>query len=137
MNDRVDGAATPVVRLSFYARVVKRVVDATAAAVLLLLLLPVLALVWGAVVATLGLPAFYVDRRAGRHGRPIAVGKFRSMSDATDDSGRPLPDAERLGAFGRFLRRTSLDELPQLVSRSEEHTSESSHEWISRMPSSA
>ena len=116
MNDRVDGAATPVVRLSFYARVVKRVVDATAAAVLLLLLLPVLALVWGAVVATLGLPVFYVDCRAGRHGRPIAVVKFRSMSDATDDSGRPLPDAERLGAFGRFLRRTSLDELPQLVS---------------------
>jgi lipopolysaccharide/colanic/teichoic acid biosynthesis glycosyltransferase len=58
----------------------------------------------------------YRDERAGLGGRPIRIAKFRSMSDATDTSGLPLPDSARLGAFGRFLRRTSLDELPQLVS---------------------
>lgn len=116
MNAGIDAGARPGVRLSLYARVVKRAIDATVAALLLLLLLPVLLLVWVSVVVVLGLPAFYVDQRAGRHGRGIAVGKFRSMSDAVDASGRPLPDAVRLGTFGRFLRRTSLDELPQLVS---------------------
>lgn len=103
-------------RPSFYVRWVKRAFDATAAALLLLLLLPVLLLVWAAVVAVLGTPAFYFDTRAGRGGHPFVVGKFRSMRDARDAAGNPLPDAERLGRFGRFLRRTSLDELPQLVS---------------------
>jgi lipopolysaccharide/colanic/teichoic acid biosynthesis glycosyltransferase len=110
-----DGAARAAGR-SLYVTVVKRCGDAMVAALLLLLLLPVLLLVWAAVVAVLGTPAFYFDTRAGRHGRPIVVGKFRSMRDARRADGSPLPDAERLGAFGRFLRRTSLDELPQLVS---------------------
>lgn len=116
MSDAVGVGGAANVRLSFYARVVKRVLDMAIAALLLLLLLPVLLVVWVSVVIALGLPAFYVDRRAGRFGRMIVVGKFRSMSDAVDDAGRPLPDAVRLGAFGRFLRRTSLDELPQLIS---------------------
>ncbi|MFM7250440.1 MAG: sugar transferase [Planctomycetaceae bacterium] len=103
-------------RGGIYVRVVKRAFDAAVAAALLLLLLPVMMLVWVAVVAVLGLPAFYFDQRAGRDGRMIVVGKFRSMRDAQDGAGRPLPDAERLGWLGRFLRRTSLDELPQLVS---------------------
>ena len=116
MSPAAAGAARDPGRGSFYVRWVKRGVDATAAAVLLLLLLPVLLVVWVAVVAVLGTPAFYFDTRAGRGGRPIVVGKFRSMRDARDAAGRPLPDAERLGRFGRFLRRTSLDELPQLAS---------------------
>lgn len=116
MNERSEGRATAGVRLSVYARVIKRAVDAAVAALLLLLLLPVFAIVWAAVVVVLGMPAFYVDKRAGRHGRTIVVGKFRSMSDAVDASGQPLPDSARLGAFGRFLRRSSLDELPQLLS---------------------
>ena len=107
---RPSGGAT------FYARYVKRGLDIVAAAALLLLLLPVLILVWGAVVAVLGAPAFFFDTRAGRRGAPIVIGKFRSMSEAVGRDGRLLPDAERLGAFGRFLRRTSLDELPQLLS---------------------
>ena len=103
-------------RGGFYGRVVKRAFDSVVAATLLLLLLPVMLLVWVAVVAVLGLPAFYFDQRAGRDGRTIVVAKFRSMRDAVDGAGRPLPDAERLGWLGRWLRRTSLDELPQLVS---------------------
>jgi lipopolysaccharide/colanic/teichoic acid biosynthesis glycosyltransferase len=101
---------------SFYDRFVKRSADALIAGGLLILLLPVLLLVWAAVVVVLGYPAFYFDRRAGRRGVPIVIGKFRSMSEAVDRNGVPLSDAERLGGFGRFLRRTSLDELPQLLS---------------------
>lgn len=108
----------PVVTPSrgFYVRVVKRGFDLLAATALLLLLLPVILAVWAAVVACLGTPAFYSDTRAGRGGKPIVVGKFRSMREAYDGEGRPLPDESRLGTFGRLLRRSSLDELPQLFS---------------------
>lgn len=118
MPDNLQATVTPVPAgpNSFYDRFVKRAADALAAGALLLLLLPVLLLVWAAVVVVLGFPAFYFDRRAGRRGVPIVIGKFRSMSEAVDQDGVPLSDAERLGAFGRFLRRTSLDELPQLMS---------------------
>jgi lipopolysaccharide/colanic/teichoic acid biosynthesis glycosyltransferase len=97
-----------------YACCLKRAGDIVAAAVLLGALLPVMALVALAVRVALGRPVLHIDRRAGRGGRPIRVWKFRSMREAFDADGRPLPDAERLGGFGRLLRRTSLDELPQL-----------------------
>ncbi len=118
MPDNLQASVTPLPAgpRSFYDRFVKRAADALVAGALLLLLLPVLLLVWAAVVAVLGFPAFYFDRRAGRGGVPIVIGKFRSMSESLDRDGLPLSDVERLGAFGRFLRRTSLDELPQLLS---------------------
>ena len=94
----------------------KRLGDVVLAATALILLAPVLAAVWLAVRITMGKPVFYVDTRAGKDGQPIRICKFRSMREAVDADGRSLPDAERLGAFGRFLRRSSLDELPQLVS---------------------
>lgn len=97
-----------------YADVLKRVCDVIAALLLLVLLAPVLFLVAVAVRAVLGRPVLFADDRAGRGGRPIRVLKFRSMSDARDAAGRLLPDDQRLGGFGRLLRRTSLDELPQL-----------------------
>ena len=106
----------PSAPATLYARVVKRVADLVASIVLLVLLAPVVAIVAAAVRLALGPPVLYRDERAGLGGRPIRIAKFRSMSDATDTSGLPLPDSARLGAFGRFLRRTSLDELPQLVS---------------------
>jgi lipopolysaccharide/colanic/teichoic acid biosynthesis glycosyltransferase len=106
----------PCAPTTLYARVFKRLADFLASVILLVILLPIMAIVAAAVRLALGPPVLYRDERAGLGGRPIRIAKFRSMSDATDTSGLPLPDSARLGAFGRFLRRTSLDELPQLVS---------------------
>jgi lipopolysaccharide/colanic/teichoic acid biosynthesis glycosyltransferase len=92
-----------------YARGGKRLLDAGAAALLLLLLAPLIALVALLVRLRLGAPVLYVRPRAGRGGRPFALLKFRSMAPGD------APDAQRLDRFGRWLRATALDELPQLV----------------------
>jgi len=63
----------------------------------------------------LGAPIFFRQPRPGLHGRTFELIKFRSMSNARDAAGNPRPDAERLGSFGRWLRSTSLDELPELL----------------------
>jgi lipopolysaccharide/colanic/teichoic acid biosynthesis glycosyltransferase len=97
-----------------YAGLVKRLLDVVFSAVLIILLAPVMLVTWLAVRLVLGKPALFRDERAGLNGRPFRLAKFRSMTEATGPDGRLLPDGERLGAFGRFLRRTSLDELPQL-----------------------
>jgi sugar transferase EpsL len=62
----------------------------------------------------LGGPVLFKQARPGLHGRPFTLFKFRSMCDAVDDNGDPLPDSVRLTAFGKALRATSLDELPSL-----------------------
>ncbi|MDB5771685.1 MAG: sugar transferase [Burkholderia sp.] len=62
----------------------------------------------------LGSPVLFKQARPGFHGRPFTLFKFRSMGDAVDDNGDPLPDSMRLTAFGKALRATSLDELPSL-----------------------
>jgi lipopolysaccharide/colanic/teichoic acid biosynthesis glycosyltransferase len=62
----------------------------------------------------LGAPVIFRQQRPGLHGRPFVICKFRTMTDKRKASGRLLPDAERLTRFGRFLRSTSLDELPEL-----------------------
>jgi lipopolysaccharide/colanic/teichoic acid biosynthesis glycosyltransferase len=92
----------------------KRIVDVAGATVFILLAAPVMAVVWMAVWLVLGRPVLHRDQRAGLGGVPFDLVKFRSMSDRRDASGRLLPDADRLTTFGRLLRRTSLDELPQL-----------------------
>ena len=92
----------------------KRFLDFTVAAVALLVLaLPLLALTW-LVRRKLGRPAFFRQVRPGLHGRPFEMLKFRSMTDARGPDGALLPDADRLTPFGRFLRSSSLDELPGL-----------------------
>lgn len=93
---------------------VKRLLDRAAAAAGLVLLSPLLALVALAIRLDMGAPVLFRQERPGRHARPFRVVKFRTMRHALGRDGRPLPDAERLTALGRFLRASSLDELPQL-----------------------
>jgi lipopolysaccharide/colanic/teichoic acid biosynthesis glycosyltransferase len=88
--------------------------DRAGAALGLLVTLPILLAVWGAVRLSMGSPALFVQTRPGRHGVAFRVFKFRTMSQKRDAHGELLPDAERLTRTGRFLRATSLDELPQL-----------------------
>lgn len=94
--------------------VLKRFFDLSVAIVLLLLLLPVLAAVAVAVRVSLGHPVLLRQPRPGWRGKPFVFYKFRTMTEAMDGNGNLLPDADRLTPFGRRLRATSLDELPQL-----------------------
>ena len=98
-----------------YRRFGKRASDLMVAASGLLLLSPVMGVLALLVRQRLGVPILFRQQRPGLDGRPFTVLKFRTMTDARDAQGRLLPDAERLPAFGRFLRSTSLDELPELV----------------------
>lgn len=92
----------------------KRAFDIVVAASTLVLLSPLLIVVAGLVRRRLGSPALFRQVRPGLNGQPFEMIKFRTMLDAHDENGLPLPDAERLTPFGRFLRSTSLDELPEL-----------------------
>lgn len=75
---------------------------------------PVLAVLALLVRVLIGAPVFFRQARPGRHGRPFRMAKFRTMTEARDSAGNLLPDGQRLTTFGRFLRSTSLDELPEL-----------------------
>ncbi len=92
----------------------KRASDLAAVIVTAPIWAPVLALVAALVRIKLGSPVLFRQRRPGRRGVIFELVKFRTMRDAADASGRPLPDAERLTPFGRWLRASSLDELPEL-----------------------
>lgn len=92
----------------------KRVFDLIAATLGLLVLgLPLLLLAWQ-VRRKLGSTVLFTQVRPGLHGKPFRMVKFRTMTDERDGSGALLPDADRLTPFGRFLRASSLDELPEL-----------------------
>jgi sugar transferase EpsL len=93
----------------------KRMVDISVSILGLLLLFPLLALIALRIRLKIGSPVFFCQQRPGLGGRPFTLYKFRTMTHARDDQGNPLPDAERLTSFGRFLRGASLDELPELV----------------------
>jgi len=102
--------ATP----SWGYRLLKASLDRIAAAVLLAALFPIVAVSAALVRLLMGAPVFFRQERPGLHERPFRLVKFRSMITIMEAAGLPLADAERLTAFGRFLRATSLDELPQL-----------------------
>lgn len=92
----------------------KRIMDFLLAAVLLLMLLPLLLLTAIAVRVSLGSPILFRQVRPGLAGEPFQMVKFRSMLDTMGTNGDPLPDSNRLTRFGGFLRSSSLDELPEL-----------------------
>ncbi|EKT4565349.1 sugar transferase [Pseudomonas putida] len=92
----------------------KRLFDVVAAVAGLALLSPVIAIVAILVRRKLGSPVLFRQVRPGIHGKPFEMVKFRTMRDAVDSQGNPLPDAQRMTRFGSFLRSSSLDELPEL-----------------------
>jgi lipopolysaccharide/colanic/teichoic acid biosynthesis glycosyltransferase len=92
----------------------KRLLDVVAATVVLLVALPIMGVLCVLVWLTLGRPVVFRQVRAGLFGRPFTLFKFRTMRQALARDGRPLPDAKRLTRIGAALRRTSLDELPEL-----------------------
>lgn len=93
---------------------VKRLLDLIGASIALLLLSPVMVIVAWQVRRDMGSPVLFRQTRPGLSGRPFQMIKFRTMRDATDANGTMLPDADRLTPLGRFLRASSLDEVPEL-----------------------
>lgn len=93
---------------------IKRLFDIVASGCALILLAPVIAVVAWQVRCRLGSPVLFRQVRPGLKGKPFEMIKFRTMRDAVDEAGNPLPDSERMTPFGSFLRFSSLDELPEL-----------------------
>ncbi len=94
----------------------KRIFDVFITAIALLCLLPILACIALIIRSRLGSPVIFSQIRPGLHGKPFRMLKFRTMTDARDEAGVLLEDADRMTALGRFLRSSSLDELPGLWS---------------------
>ncbi|MCU4364245.1 sugar transferase [Acinetobacter variabilis] len=92
----------------------KRLLDIIIASIALILLSPLYAFVAYKVKKNLGSPVLFRQVRPGLHGKPFEMIKFRTMKDAVDEQGNPLPDSERLTPFGQMLRSSSLDEMPEL-----------------------
>lgn len=99
---------------SIYCNYAKRLLDLVLTVLMLVVLLPLLLLLALNVKLKLGTPVLFRQQRPGLHGKPFILCKFRTMLDKRDAKCNLLPDADRLTQFGRFLRGTSLDELPEL-----------------------
>lgn len=110
-----EAAPLPQPPRTFYARRGKRYLDVALGSLLLAASASVQAVVAVLVRSTLGRPVLFVQKRPGLHGTPMSMVKFRTMRNATDQRGRPLPDSQRLTRVGRALRASSLDELPELL----------------------
>ncbi len=98
-----------------YKHFFKRVLDFSIALIVSLLLSPVFLLLVVAVWKTMGRPVFFRQKRPGLNAQIFEIIKFRSMKNAIDANGNNLPDAERITKLGTFMRRNSLDEIPQLL----------------------
>lgn len=97
-----------------YRNFLKRFLDILFSLLLLILLLPVFLILMILVKVKLGSPIFFKQDRPGKNGKAFKLYKFRTMTDEKDKDGNLLPDSERLTSFGKLLRSTSLDELPEL-----------------------
>jgi lipopolysaccharide/colanic/teichoic acid biosynthesis glycosyltransferase len=101
-------------RRGFYLKCGKRLIDVAVSGIALVLLSPLLIAVALLARLKLGSPVLFRQKRPGLNGDPFVIFKFRTMTDQRDSQSRLLSDKERLTSFGRFLRSTSLDELPEL-----------------------
>ena len=95
-------------------RFIKRLFDLTTAIPSVMILSPLLILIGIFVRMKIGTPVLFRQVRPGLHSTPFTIYKFRTMTDARDEGGKLLPDSKRLTKLGRFLRKTSMDELPEL-----------------------
>ena len=101
-------------KASFYEKYIKRLLDVVLSGIALIILSPVLLVTAILVRTKLGYPVLFRQERPGKDERIFKLCKFRTMTDARDENGELLPDEVRLTKFGRFLRSTSIDELPEL-----------------------
>ena len=100
---------------SIYEKYIKRILDFTLSLIALICLSPILLIVAILVRIKLGSPVIFKQKRPGKNEKIFTLYKFRTMTDEKDDNGDLLPDSQRLTKFGKFLRSTSLDELPELI----------------------
>ncbi|MEE3698391.1 sugar transferase [Streptococcus uberis] len=100
--------------MSLYEAFFKRILDILLSGIALFLLLPIMLFVMALVGLNLGFPVIFKQKRPGKDGKIFNMYKFRTMTSEVDDNGNLLPDEVRLTKFGKFLRSTSLDELPEL-----------------------
>ena len=98
-----------------YAKYFKRMLDFILSLIALIILSPILLIVAILVRIKLGSPIIFKQQRPGKNEKIFTLYKFRTMTDNKDENGNLLPDSERLTKFGKILRSTSLDELPELV----------------------
>lgn len=98
-----------------YEKYFKRMLDFLLSLMAFIVLSPIIAIVYILVRIKLGKPAIFKQERPGKNEKIFTLYKFRTMTDRKDEEGNLLPDAERLTKFGKFLRSTSIDELPELV----------------------
>lgn len=98
-----------------YSKYFKRILDIVLSIIMIIVLSPIIAVVAILVRIKLGTPIIFMQKRPGKDGKIFTLYKFRTMTDEIDAMGELLPDEVRLKKFGKFLRSTSLDELPELV----------------------
>ena len=113
-DDTIIHTEKPTPRRTFYSKYIKRLLDIVLSGLAILVLSPVLLIICVLELICHGRPVFYVDQRPGLNGEIFGLYKFRSMSNACDADGKLLHPSKRITKFGRFLRRTSLDELAGL-----------------------
>lgn len=102
-------------KVMVYQKYFKRFIDFVSSITVLIVFSPLLILIYGLVRLVFGSPAFFIQTRVGLDEKPFKLIKFRTMIDLKDKEGNLLPDEQRLNRFGLFLRKTGLDEMPELV----------------------